>query len=235
MLDTPPSRNALDFLDAPGRLTSFLEGRTLQAFVRPTGLGMRVLGRGASPLLGALRRVTGVDLRRDLSTFFGLLGDMTDDFSARAQQVERMLRAPTTTAFVLVTSAHAAAIDEAIWFRRTLARAGCRSRGVIVNRFHHDMLGDAEPDDVVSALDAEPAGRPRRAGRRQLRSTTTGSPGATRRNVARLSAELRRSAAACSSPTSTTTSTTSTACSASTASCSPPTPSAQRLIADVVA
>src|SRR4029077_10412068 len=52
VLDTPPSRNALDFLDAPGRLTSFLEGRALKAFIRPTGLGMRVLGRGAAPLLG---------------------------------------------------------------------------------------------------------------------------------------------------------------------------------------
>ena len=52
VLDTPPSRNALDFLDAPGRLTSFLEGRALKAFIRPTGFGMRVLGRGAAPLLG---------------------------------------------------------------------------------------------------------------------------------------------------------------------------------------
>ena len=51
VLDTPPSRNALDFLDAPGRLTAFLEGRALKAFLRPTGLGMRVLGRGAAPLL----------------------------------------------------------------------------------------------------------------------------------------------------------------------------------------
>src|SRR5207344_3280034 len=65
VLDTPPSRNALDFLDAPGRLTSFLEGRALKAFVRPTGLGMRVLGRGATPFLAALRRVTGVDLLTD--------------------------------------------------------------------------------------------------------------------------------------------------------------------------
>ena len=92
VLDTPPSRNALDFLDAPGRLTSFLEGRALKAFIRPTGLGMRVLGRGAAPLLGALRKVTGVDLIGDLSTFFVLLGDMTEDFSARAKQVERCSR-----------------------------------------------------------------------------------------------------------------------------------------------
>jgi anion-transporting ArsA/GET3 family ATPase len=91
VLDTPPSRSALDFLDAPGRLTSFLEGRALRAFVRPTGLGMRIVGRGAAPLLSALRRVTGVDLLGDLSTFFGLLGGMTEEFSRRAAAVERLL------------------------------------------------------------------------------------------------------------------------------------------------
>jgi anion-transporting ArsA/GET3 family ATPase len=151
VLDTPPSRNALDFLDAPGRLTSFLEGRALKHFVRPTGLGMRVLGRGAAPFLSALRRVTGVDLLSDLSTFFGLLGDMTNDFSERAKQVEAMLRAPTT-AFVLVTSAQPAAIEEAIWFRQTLGESGLPFAGVIVNRVHHDILGDAEIEDLRAAL-----------------------------------------------------------------------------------
>jgi anion-transporting ArsA/GET3 family ATPase len=157
VLDTPPSRNALDFLDAPTRLTSFLEGRALKAFSRPTGLGMRVLGRGAAPLLGPLRRVTGMDLISDLTTFFGLLGDMTDDFSERARGVEAMLKA-STTAFLLVTSAQQAAIDEAIWFRRTLTEGGLPFAGVIVNRVHHDILGEAEPDDLVSALDAELTG-----------------------------------------------------------------------------
>jgi len=154
VLDTPPSRNALDFLDAPGRLTSFLEGRAMKAFIRPTGLGMRVLGRGAAPFLGALRKVTGVDLVSDLTTFFGLLGDMTGEFSARARAVEQLLRAPTT-AFLLVTSAQEAAIDEAIWFRRTLAETGLPFAGVIVNRVHHDILGDSEPEDLLSALGDE--------------------------------------------------------------------------------
>jgi anion-transporting ArsA/GET3 family ATPase len=152
VLDTPPSRNALDFLDAPTRLTSFLEGRALRAFIRPTGLGMRLVGRGAGPLLSGLRRVTGIDLIADLSTFFGLLGDMTEDFSERAVGVERMLHAPTT-AFLLVTSAQRAAIEEAIWFRRTLSESGLPFAGVIVNRFHHDMLGDTLPDDLRAALD----------------------------------------------------------------------------------
>ncbi|MBV8954503.1 MAG: ArsA family ATPase [Solirubrobacterales bacterium] len=153
VLDTPPSRNALDFLDAPGRLTSFLEGRALKAFTRPTGVGMRVLGRGASPLLAALRRVTGIDLLSDLSTFFALLGDMTNDFSLRAAQVEKMLRAETT-GFVLVSSAQSEAIDEAIWFQRTLVDSGLPFCGVIVNRFHHDLLGDSEPEDLATELAA---------------------------------------------------------------------------------
>jgi anion-transporting ArsA/GET3 family ATPase len=151
VLDTPPSRNALDFLEAPGRLTSFLEGRAGKAFIRPTGFGMRVLSRGAAPLLAALRRVTGVDLLSDLSGFFGLLGDMTDDFSQRAAQVERMLRA-STTAFLLVTSAQSAPIEEAIWFRRTLQDSGLPFTGVVVNRVHHDLLGDSEADDLTAAL-----------------------------------------------------------------------------------
>jgi anion-transporting ArsA/GET3 family ATPase len=151
VLDTPPSRNALDFLDAPGRLTSFLEGRTLKAFMRPTGLGMRVLGRGATPLLGAMRRITGIDLLADLSTFFQLLGDMTDDFSVRARKVQEMLTAETT-AFLLVTSAQADAIDETIWFRRTLEESDLPFAGAVVNRVHHDMLGDG--DGELDALDA---------------------------------------------------------------------------------
>jgi len=151
VLDTPPSRNALEFLEAPRRLTSFLEGRALRAFTMPTGMGMRVLERGTSPLLAGLRRVTGVDLLADLSAFFQLLGDMTADFSMRAAQVERMLRAPTTT-FLLVTSAEREPIDEALFFARTLAQTGLSFAGVVVNRVHHDLLGNREPKDVSAAV-----------------------------------------------------------------------------------
>jgi anion-transporting ArsA/GET3 family ATPase len=151
VLDTPPSRNALDFLEAPQRLSSFLEGRTLKALARPTGIGLRVLGRGATPLLAALRRVTGVELLSDVGTFFQLLGDMTNDFSLRAAQVEELLRAETT-AFVLVTSAERETIEEAIWFHRTLEEGGLPFAGVVVNRVHHDLLSGGEPDDVRATL-----------------------------------------------------------------------------------
>jgi len=96
---------------------------------------MRLLGMGAAPLLGALRLVTGVDLISDLTAFFTLLGGMTDEFSARAERVERLLHAPET-AFVLVTSAESRPIDEAIWFRETLRENGMPFTGAIVNRMH---------------------------------------------------------------------------------------------------
>ena len=151
VLDTPPSRNALEFLDAPGRINSFLEGRALKAFMKPTGFGVRALSRGALPLLGGLRRITGIDLITDLTVFFGLLGDMTNEFSQRAALVAELLRADTT-AFVLVTSAAREAVDEAIWFAERLANDGLPFAGVIVNRVHHDLLGDREPRELSAAL-----------------------------------------------------------------------------------
>ena len=225
VLDTPPSRNALDFLDAPGRLTSFLEGRALKAFIRPTGLGMKVLSRGAAPFLSALRRVTGIDLLSDLTTFFGLLGDMTEDFSTRAAQVEKLLRAPTT-AFVLVTSAQSAAIDEAVWFRRSLAEGGLPFAGVIVNRVHHDLVTDRDLAGVrgdwpVRSATTWPGGSPRTS------PTITCSLGATRLASSgwRASSGI---ALSCSFPTSTKTCTTSRDCCGCIASCSPRTKSARR-------
>ncbi|MBV9607890.1 MAG: ArsA family ATPase [Solirubrobacterales bacterium] len=151
VLDTPPSRNALEFLDAPGRLNAFLEGRALKAFMRPTGLGIRALGRGALPLLGGLRRITGIDLISDLTTFFSLLGDMTSDFSQRAAQVEQLLRSPGT-AFLLITSAAREPVDEAIWFGQRLESDGLPFAGVVVNRVHHDLLGDRPPREVKRSL-----------------------------------------------------------------------------------
>jgi anion-transporting ArsA/GET3 family ATPase len=151
VLDTPPSRNALEFLDAPGRLTGFLDGRALQVFLRPTGIGMRLLGTGAGPLLGALRRVTGVDLVADITTFLGLLGGMTDVFSRRAREVDAMLRSEAST-FILVCSAGARQVDEAIWFHRTLREMGLPLAGAVINRFHHESAGRGSEEDLLSSL-----------------------------------------------------------------------------------
>jgi anion-transporting ArsA/GET3 family ATPase len=154
VLDTPPSRNALDFLDAPDRLTQFFEGRALQVFLRPTGLAARVMGRGTGMVFGVLKRVTGVDLLQDLSVFFRSIGGMIDGFKERAVQVNKLLADPQTV-FLLVTSPEREPIDEAIYFWRKLKAARMPFGGVIVNRVHHDLLGDAEPGDVTAELSGE--------------------------------------------------------------------------------
>jgi anion-transporting ArsA/GET3 family ATPase len=154
VLDTPPSRNALDFLDAPDRLTQFFEGRALQVFLRPTGLAARVMGRGTGMVFGVLKRVTGIDLLEDLAVFFRSLSGMIDGFKERAQAVNKLL-ADRRTVFLLVTSPEREPIDEAIFFWRKLKAARMPFGGVVVNRVHHDLLGDAEVDDVSDELAAE--------------------------------------------------------------------------------
>ncbi len=138
VLDTPPAHNAAEFLNAPGRLTAFLGGGALQTLLRPTGIGMRLLGLGAAPVLAALKLVTGVDLVSDLTAFFTLLGGMTDEFNARATRVAQLLHAPET-AFVLISSAQDRPIGEAIRFRRTLRDSQMPFVGAIVNRVNQPI------------------------------------------------------------------------------------------------
>ena len=154
VLDTPPSRNALDFLDAPDRLTQFFEGRALQVFLRPTGLAARVMGRGTGMVFGVLKRVTGIDLLEDLAVFFRSLSGMIDGFKERAQAVNKLL-ADRGTVFLLITSPEREPVDEAIFFWRKLKAARMPFGGVVVNRVHHDLLGGAEVDDVSHELTAE--------------------------------------------------------------------------------
>jgi anion-transporting ArsA/GET3 family ATPase len=133
VLDTPPSRNALDFLDAPDRLTGFLEGRALKVFLAPTGLAAKVMGRGTSVVFSVLRRVTGVDLLEDLSTFFRAMGGMIDDIAERGRHVKALLSDAGTT-FVLVTSPERDPVEEAIYFHHRLREQRLPFGGVIVNR-----------------------------------------------------------------------------------------------------
>jgi len=162
VLDTPPSRNALDFLDAPDRLRAFFEGRALQTLLRGGGAGLRLLGRGTGLVLGLLRRVTGAELLSDLSDFFRLLGGLLGGFRARAAEVEELLRAPDTT-FLLVTSPEREPIDEALFFQRRLRAAGMALCGAIVNRVHVDELGgedgalDELPERLEQAAGLSPA------------------------------------------------------------------------------
>jgi anion-transporting ArsA/GET3 family ATPase len=149
VLDTPPSRNALDFINAPTRLVHFFEGRALRMLLTPTGIAARVVGRGTSAMFGILRRLTGVDLLEELSTFFRLLGDMVDGFNQRAADVEALLHDPATT-FLVVTSPEHQPAAEARAFIAELDRAGMPRGPLIFNRVSVDERG-AAPGGGVSA------------------------------------------------------------------------------------
>jgi anion-transporting ArsA/GET3 family ATPase len=156
VLDTPPSRNALDFLDAPDRLLGFLEGKALRALLAPTGLAARVVGRGTGVLFGVLQKVTGVDLLTDMSVFFRALGGLLDGFRQRAAAVKALLADPATT-FLIVTSPRREPVDEAVFFAGRLADADMALGGVIVNRVTPADGLDDEPA-AVEALVREPLG-----------------------------------------------------------------------------
>ena len=150
VLDTPPSRNALDFLDAPDRLTRFFQGRAIRLFMRPAGLSGRILGRGTGVVFGMLQRVTGVDLLRDLSVFFRSLGGMIDGFTERAERVGALLEDPATT-FLIVTAPRHDPVEEAIFFHRKLREAGMPFGGLVVNRVHQPP-DDGLPRGVATEL-----------------------------------------------------------------------------------
>jgi anion-transporting ArsA/GET3 family ATPase len=144
VLDTPPTRHALDFIDAPERMSRFIEGRSLQFFLKPGRLGVKVLGRSGGVLFSALKRITGIDLLQDLSEFFQSFGNMAEGFSERAQRVKELLAHRDTT-FVLVTAPQREAIDEGVYFWRRLKEARLPFGGVVVNKVHHDFVRPLEP------------------------------------------------------------------------------------------
>jgi anion-transporting ArsA/GET3 family ATPase len=158
VLDTPPSRNALDFLEAPGRLLGFLEGRALQVFLAPGGLTARVFGRGTALVFSIFARVTGVDMLSELSRFFRSLGSVIDGFGQRTRDVEALLRAPQTS-FLIVTSPEPEPAGEALFLAERLAAANMSADALIVNRTHLDGLG-GHPEEAVSTLLAGELGDP---------------------------------------------------------------------------
>lgn len=154
VLDTPPSRDALDFLDAPDRLTQFLEGRALKVLLSPGGVTRGLLGRGAGLMFSVFARVTGVNLLGELSGFFGSLSSLTDGFRERARGVEQLLRDPVT-GFLIVTSPEHEPAKEAVFLHAQLASEQMAFSGLIVNRVHDRGLDGYTPEQVTRLLSAE--------------------------------------------------------------------------------
>jgi anion-transporting ArsA/GET3 family ATPase len=138
ILDTPPTANALDFLDAPMRLIEALDSSTmrwfLQAFESTGKLSLNLLARSAGLVLRGLGRITGGGFLQDMAAFISDLNDLFGGFRQRAEVVQAALRSPDVS-FVLVTSPAPVSIDEVLFFNDRLVESSMPRGAFVVNRF----------------------------------------------------------------------------------------------------
>ncbi len=139
IVDTPPSRSALDFLDAPQRLGRFLDGRLIRMLVVPAKAGgrayLKVLNAGFGMVAGVLTKVLGAQVLKDVQTFVSALDTMFGGFRERADYTYRLLRAPGT-AFLVIAAPEQDALREASYFVERLAQEGMPLAGLVLNRVH---------------------------------------------------------------------------------------------------
>jgi anion-transporting ArsA/GET3 family ATPase len=144
VVDTPPTRNALDFLDAPKRLTDFFESRVLRWFLLPymkAGGGMmRVANMAAATFLKIVKRIVGAEVLDDTAEFFANLEGMYDGFKERAREVAALLKSDATS-FVVVTSPAEESVAEATFFASRLNESDLPFGALVVNRVH-PKIGD---------------------------------------------------------------------------------------------
>lgn len=151
VVDTPPTRHALDFLDAPRRIAAFLDRQVIRWFVKPyfsAGWStLRVVNRAAGSLLRRLEDATGVSALVEISDFFNAMSGLFEGFEARVQTVDKLLRSKQT-AFVVVTSPEEQVLGEAEEFCRQLAALEVPLRAVVFNRVQREALaGDRRLDE----------------------------------------------------------------------------------------
>ncbi|MBS2030078.1 MAG: ArsA family ATPase [Deltaproteobacteria bacterium] len=147
VLDTPPTTNALDFLDAPNRVIDFLDADAMKwftsgAFAGAGRVGLRVFQAGSAYAGRILARFTGAGTLEELSKFMGSLSGMYEGFKERAGQVRQLL-ASERTSFVVVTSPSPLPMEEALHFHRQLTLAKMRVTAVVANRVNVDFLRGA--------------------------------------------------------------------------------------------
>jgi anion-transporting ArsA/GET3 family ATPase len=166
ILDTPPTENALDFLDAPDRLSEAVDSPALQWLIKPYlqhagSFSLRLVGVGGAFVLKGLARFVGSQFLAQMAEFFVEFGEVTAGFRARAKEVRALLRGKDV-AFVLVCSPEPLSVDEALYFHGKLVKAGMPLGGIVVNR-----VNTAGPDlgpDLPSTLRQHLAARPELSG-----------------------------------------------------------------------
>ena len=186
VVDTPPSRHALDFLDAPRRLSRFLDHRLFRLLIAP-GRGIaKAVNVAAQTFLRTVSRVVGGEVVDDAVAFFQAFEGMEEGFRQRAARVNELLAAPGT-AFVLVASPRRDTVDEAHYFADRLHEADIAVQGLIVNRVH-PAFGLGERGDGPRGISAAAA-----AGAASRAESLAGTPvGDLYRNLADFQAVASR-------------------------------------------
>lgn len=159
IVDTPPSRSALDFLDAPKRLGRFLDGKLIKFLTAPAGGNgrayLRILGTGFGLVTGFVNKVVGAQVLRDLQTFVTQFDAVFGGFQERARRTYELLQAPGT-AFLVVAAPESDALREASYFIERLSSDRMPMSGLVLNRTHHSeltWLTAAESGARADALD----------------------------------------------------------------------------------
>ncbi len=170
VLDTPPTKHALDFLEAPNRVRAFFDRSISQWFLKPYltmgRLSLNLFNRTAGTVLRLVERFTGAEFLHDVSEFVTGLADSFDIFRSRAEEVMHVLRGEETT-FLLVTAADRGSLGEAAYFYDRIRKASLPFGGIIANRFHAFPLPDESgppPRDRDESREAMLAALTRRRG-----------------------------------------------------------------------
>lgn len=176
VVDTPPSRSALDFLDAPKRLGSFLDGKLIRVLMAPAKVGgragMRFLNVGMSMMTGALGKLLGGQLLKDVQTFVAAMDTMFGGFRTRADATYKLLQAPGT-AFLVVAAPERDALREAAYFVERLAAEDMPLAGLVLNRVHGSGAARLSAERALAAAEnlEEPRIVDQRAGKAGLRNS----------------------------------------------------------------
>jgi anion-transporting ArsA/GET3 family ATPase len=159
VLDTPPTANALDFLDAPERLTAAIDSPAIQWFMKPYlaagRFSLKALGLGASFVLKRLARFVGSQFLDDMAQFFVEFNTILGGFRERASEVFNLLRQPDV-AFVLVSSAEPMSVDEAIYFHDRLVESHMPLGAFVVNRVHQTPPSTIDRERLIARLESRP-------------------------------------------------------------------------------
>jgi anion-transporting ArsA/GET3 family ATPase len=159
VVDTPPTAHALDFLDAPGKLSEAIDSPAIEWFRKMqggSGSSWSLLGRSGSFVLKRLAKFVGSRFLDDLAAFFTEFNDILGGFRSRAEETFALLRQPKV-GFVLVASPEPIAVREALYFHQRLAAANMPFVGFVANRVHHGTGVAAEIPEILALLTAQPS------------------------------------------------------------------------------